>query len=185
MSDYAIAAVARPDTPQVRDLLELAVGVGRADRLLAAVAEYRTEDAHLVGAYDQAALIGVAGFRVHETRIVLKHLATHPASRRRRVGRSLVDWLSTRMPNASRSVAARTHPSTSIRNSGPRPSNRTTSDQTPSDRRMGRPIEHACVSHDSNIYSNHVDGNRVHGRHRLRGGSGRRAVTHGPKAWRP
>lgn len=68
MTFHTIAAIAEVDTEPVRDLLDLAIGPGRHDRLLTEVNYYLTGPATVVGAYDGDVLIGVLGFLIGESR---------------------------------------------------------------------------------------------------------------------
>lgn len=106
MTVYTIAAAPEVDTVPVRDLLELAIGAGRHDRLLAEVDYYLTGPANVVGAYDGDVLVGVLGFLVEEDQIALRHIATQPSLRRRHIGKSMLEWLAIRYPD--RSIVAET-----------------------------------------------------------------------------
>lgn len=106
MTFHTIAAIAEVDTEPVRDLLDLAIGPGRHDRLLTEVNYYLTGPATVVGAYDGDVLIGVLGFLIGEEQIVLRHIATQPSSRRRHIGKSMIEWLALQHPD--RSIVAET-----------------------------------------------------------------------------
>lgn len=106
MTVYTITAVAKVDTAPVRDLLELAIGPGRHDRLLTEVDYYLTGPANVIGAYDSDVLVGVLGFLVGKDQIALRHIATQPSSRRRHIGKSMIEWLAIRHPD--RSIVAET-----------------------------------------------------------------------------
>lgn len=75
------------------------IGPGNPDRLRAQLDQYFTGNANLAGAFNGEHLVGILGFLVEDSVVVLKHIATEPSSRKLQVGRLLVEWLATRHPD--------------------------------------------------------------------------------------